>query len=45
MEDEDLIPVEDVIIMLTESGYIKRQSVDTYKLKSWWTRYQVFNAK
>lgn len=31
MEDEDLIPVEDVIIMLTESGYIKRQSVDKYK--------------
>lgn len=30
MEDEDLIPVEDSIIMLTESGYIKRQSVDTY---------------
>ncbi|MBE6120241.1 MAG: DNA gyrase subunit A [Erysipelotrichaceae bacterium] len=30
MEDEDLIPVEDIIIMLTESGYIKRQPVDTY---------------
>lgn len=30
MEDEDLIPVEDSIIMLTESGYIKRQPVDTY---------------
>lgn len=34
MEDEDLIPVEDVIIMLTESGYIKRQSVDTYKAQN-----------
>lgn len=30
MEDEDLIPIEDSIIMLTESGYIKRQPVDTY---------------
>ncbi|WP_279071331.1 DNA gyrase subunit A [Faecalicoccus pleomorphus] len=30
MEDENLIPVEDSIIMLTESGYIKRQPVDTY---------------
>lgn len=34
MEDEDLIPVEDSIIMLTESGYIKRQSVDTYKAQN-----------
>lgn len=34
MEDEDLIPVEDVIIMMTESGYIKRQSVDTYKAQN-----------
>ena len=34
MEDEDLIPVEDVIIMLTESGYIKRQPVDTYKAQN-----------
>ena len=30
MEDEDLIPREDIIITLTESGYIKRQPVDTY---------------
>ncbi|MDO4465973.1 MAG: DNA gyrase subunit A [Bacillota bacterium] len=34
MEDEDLIPVEDIIIMLTESGYIKRQPVDTYKTQN-----------
>lgn len=34
MEDEDLIPVEDVIIILTESGYIKRQPVDTYKAQN-----------
>ena len=30
MEDEDLIPVEESIIILTESGYIKRQPVNTY---------------
>lgn len=30
MDDEDLIPKEDVIIILTMSGYIKRMSVDTY---------------
>lgn len=30
MEDEDLIPREDIIITLTESGYIKRQPIDTY---------------
>ena len=30
MEDEDLIPKEDVIVMLTMSGYIKRMPVDTY---------------
>lgn len=34
MEDEDLIPVEDVIITLTESGYIKRQPVDTYRAQN-----------
>lgn len=31
LEDEDLIPVEDVIISLTNNGYIKRMPVDTYK--------------
>lgn len=31
LEDEDLIPVEDVIISLTTNGYIKRMPVDTYK--------------
>ncbi len=34
MDDEDLIPVEDVVIMLTESGYIKRQNVDTYRTQN-----------
>ena len=31
IEDESLIPVEDVIITLTDNGYIKRVSTDTYK--------------
>ena len=31
LEDEDLIPVEDVIITLTSNGYVKRVSVDTYR--------------
>lgn len=31
IEDEDLIPVEDVIISLTTNGYVKRLPVDTYK--------------
>ena len=31
LEDEDLIPVEDVIISLTNNGYVKRMPVDTYK--------------
>ncbi|MDY3036097.1 MAG: DNA gyrase subunit A [Absicoccus sp.] len=30
MDDEDLIPKEDVIVLLTNSGYIKRMPVDTY---------------
>lgn len=30
MDDEDLIPVENSLIMLTDSGYIKRQPVDTF---------------
>ena len=31
IEDEDLIPEEDVIISLTTNGYVKRMPVDTYK--------------
>jgi DNA gyrase subunit A len=31
IEDEDLIPVEDVIITITNRGYVKRMSVDTYR--------------
>jgi len=34
MEDEDLIPVEDIIISMTVKGYIKRLPVDTYKLQN-----------
>lgn len=31
IEDEDLIPVEDVIVTVTNKGYIKRMNVDLYK--------------
>lgn len=31
MEDEDLIPEEDVVITMTTNGYIKRLPVDTYR--------------
>ena len=31
MDDEDLIPVEDVVITMSTSGYIKRAPIDTYK--------------
>ena len=34
VDDEDLIPVEDCILTLTERGYIKRQTVDTYKAQN-----------
>ncbi len=34
VEDEDLIPVEECILTLTEKGYIKRQTVDTYKAQN-----------
>ncbi|MCG7851646.1 MAG: DNA gyrase subunit A, partial [Methanosarcinaceae archaeon] len=30
LEDEDLIPKEDVVVTITNSGYIKRLPVDTY---------------
>ncbi|MFQ5800494.1 MAG: DNA gyrase subunit A, partial [Candidatus Hydrothermarchaeales archaeon] len=31
LEDEDLIPVEDMIVTITNTGYIKRLPVDTYR--------------
>lgn len=31
IDDEDLIPSEDIIITLTKSGYIKRQDPDSFK--------------
>ncbi len=34
IEDEDLIPVEDVIITITSKGYVKRMTVDTYKAQN-----------
>ena len=34
IEDESLIPVEDIIITLTNKGYIKRLKSDTYKTQN-----------
>ena len=34
IEDESLIPVEDIIINLTHRGYIKRLPIDTYKVQN-----------
>ena len=34
IEDESLIPVEDIIITLTDKGYIKRITSDTYKVQN-----------
>lgn len=31
LEDEDLIPEEDVVVTISNSGYIKRMPVDTYR--------------
>lgn len=31
LEDEDLIPEEEVVVMLTHQGYIKRMPISTYK--------------
>lgn len=31
IEDESLIPVEDVIVTVTNNGYIKRMNIDNYK--------------
>ncbi len=31
IEDESLIPVDNIVITLTDNGYIKRMPVDTYK--------------
>lgn len=34
IEDADLIPVEDVIITITNKGYVKRMSVDNYRAQN-----------
>ena len=34
MQDEDLIPEEDVVIALTINGYIKRTTLDTYQIQN-----------
>lgn len=34
IEDEELIPVEDIIITLTSNGYVKRVTTDTYRAQN-----------
>ncbi|MBR3311763.1 MAG: DNA gyrase subunit A [Solobacterium sp.] len=34
MEDEDLIPVENIVITLSKNGYIKRMTTDTYRVQN-----------
>ncbi len=34
IDDESLIPVEDIVISLTKNGYIKRITADTYKAQN-----------
>lgn len=34
MQDEDLIPVEDIVITMTTNGYMKRMPVDTYRTQN-----------
>lgn len=34
IEDESLIPEEDIVITLTHNGYIKRMKTDTYKIQN-----------
>lgn len=34
IDDESLIPVEDIVITLTSKGYIKRLPIDTYKTQN-----------
>ena len=34
IEDEDLIPIEDVIVTITQSGYCKRMNTDVYKTQN-----------
>jgi DNA gyrase subunit A len=34
IEDEDLIPIEDVIIAVTTNGYVKRMNLDVYRAQN-----------
>ncbi len=34
IDNEDLIPIEDIIVTVTNNGYIKRMNVDDYKLQN-----------
>lgn len=40
MDVEDLIPEEDCVLTLTNFGYVKRQTLDTYRTqRRGWTRH------
>ncbi len=34
IDDEDLIPQQDIVITLTKNGYVKRQTADTFKTQN-----------
>lgn len=34
MQDEDLIPIEDIVITMTTNGYVKRIPIDTYRTQN-----------
>src|SRR5690606_31982471 len=34
IDNEDLIPVEDIIVTVTNNGYIKRMNIDDYKIQN-----------
>ncbi len=34
IEDEELIPEEDIVVTITNKNYIKRVSSDTYKIQN-----------
>ena len=34
IDDEDLIPVEDIVVSMTQTGYMKRIPVDTYRTQN-----------
>ena len=48
LEDEDLIPEEQIVITLSHNNYIKRLPVSTYRSQTEWTRrtrYEYFRRR